>query len=773
MTPNAADLLSSHPALRALAPLIYVAWADGEMTDDELRLIRERASSLSCRDDASRSILDAWLDPEAPPATSQLLALLGAIRRTARDQPRSERGSLARLGRHFAEATKSEHNGALDEEDHRALAELERALGLFGPEAARDLWPAAPPLPPAEVLPPSFDVAALTATLDGSFADVRERVRGILSDPLFSYRYDDTVEEHRQRVLTWTTRLTDEGLGELAFPDVTGVEGGYGQFIVVFETLASFDLSLVVKMGVQIGLFAGSVYQLGSERHHDIVRRAARLELPGCFAMTELGHGSNVRALETMATWDGETQSFVIHTPRPSARKAWIGNAARDGRMATVFAQLHVGDDEHGVHAFVVPIRSDDGAPSPGVTIEDQGHKMGLNGVDNGRLTFDHVRVPRESLLDRFASVSPEGVYDSPIASPSRRFFTMLGTLVAGRVSVAAAGNAVAKSALTIALRYTARRRQFGPDDSAEVPILDYPSMQRRLLPLLATTYALDAALDQLIATYTEADLADDTRDLETQAAALKAFATEHASTTARLGREACGGQGYASINRFGSLITDCEVFRTFEGDNTVLRQLAARGILSSLRSELGHNPVVGFARLLVDQAGTALTEKNPWVTRRTGSEHLRDPEFHEALLHARFAGLRNGIARELQRRARAGEADFDAVLAVQPGLVALSTAFCEHHVFVAARRRAADAADTGVRTALDRLLALYGLHCIHEHAAWHLEHGFLEPPKLRAISDEIGVLCRELRTDAVALVDAFGIQDNCIGAPIAIDAAG
>ena len=122
--------------------------------------------------------------------------------------------------------------------------------------------------------------------------------------------------------------------------------------------------------------------------------------------MTETGHGSNVQALRTTATYDAETQEFVIHTPDDDARKDYIGNAARDGRMAVVFAQLIAGGEERGVHALLVPIRDEHGDPCPGVRLEDCGAKLGLNGVDNGRIWFDHVRVPRENLLDRYAQVA-------------------------------------------------------------------------------------------------------------------------------------------------------------------------------------------------------------------------------------------------------------------------------------------------------------------------------------------------------------------------------
>ena len=123
--------------------------------------------------------------------------------------------------------------------------------------------------------------------------------------------------------------------------------------------------------------------------------------------------------------------------------------------------------------------------------IEDCGAKLGLNGVDNGRLWFDHVRVPRENLLDRYAQLEPDGTYFSPIENPTKRFFTMLGTLIQGRISVSGASISASKVALTIAIRRALERRQFGPPGGSEALLLDYRTHQRRLLPALAKTYAL------------------------------------------------------------------------------------------------------------------------------------------------------------------------------------------------------------------------------------------------------------------------------------------
>ena len=161
-------------------------------------------------------------------------------------------------------------------------------------------------------------------------------------------------------------------------------------------------------------LIAAHIENLGTERHHKAyVRRIIDLDLLGCFAMTETGHGSDVQSIETTATYDSASEEFVIDSPTPSSRKDYIGGAAETARVAAVFAQLITEEDgnpvNHGVHCLVVPIRGEDGNDLPGVTTSDCHYKGGLPGVDNGRIVFDHVRVPRVNLLNKYADVAAEG----------------------------------------------------------------------------------------------------------------------------------------------------------------------------------------------------------------------------------------------------------------------------------------------------------------------------------------------------------------------------
>ena len=178
-------------------------------------------------------------------------------------------------------------------------------------------------------------------------------------------------------------------------PKSVGGADDLAQFMAAFETLGFHDISLVIKFGVQFGLWGGSVLRLGTHYHHEkYLPATATLDLPGCFAMTEIGHGSNVRDIETVAVYDPADGRFRsafahVHLGQELHRQRGRPRKDRDGLRAIATRGEH-----HGVHAFVVPIRDDAGRPLPGVRLEDNGEKLGLNGVDNGRIWFDHVACP-------------------------------------------------------------------------------------------------------------------------------------------------------------------------------------------------------------------------------------------------------------------------------------------------------------------------------------------------------------------------------------------
>ena len=632
----------------------------------------------------------------------------------------------------------------------------------------------------------TVDVARLQSVLDGRWASIRNEVRGLVrSSPWLRSGSGLSTDAYRARVAEQARALSQTKGARLFFPKSSGGEGDIGGALTAFEMIALVDLSLLVKIGVQWGLFGGVIQNLGTPKHHErYLRHAMTMDLPGCFAMTETGHGSDVQSVRTTATYDPQRHQFVVHTPDDDARKDYIGNVAKDGRMAAVFAQLITMGKSRGVHVLLVPIRDEKGRPCPGVRIEDCGEKEGLNGVDNGRLWFDEVRVPRDALLDRYGTVAPDGTYSSPIENETKRFFTMLGTLIAGRISVSGAALSATKLAQTIAVRYGLGRRQFhAPGSDQEVILLDYLQHQRRLLPALATTYALHFAQESVVATLYElssqtAGAERERRTLEALAAALKVATTWHATNTIQTCREACGGAGYLSVNQLPQLKADTDVFTTFEGDNTVLLQLVARGLLTNYREEFESLDTPGLVRFIADQAiGTVIerTAARPfadWIADTVpGSDkdtNLLDRKYHGRLFAWREKHAVETVARRLRKgMAQAGDA-FAAFNAAQDHVLLAARAHIDRVVlerFVAAIDRCDDP-DT--KALLNKVCDLYVLSTLERDRAYFLEHGQLSAARAKAVILNVNRLCGELRPHARLLVDAFGIPEELITAPIA-----
>jgi acyl-CoA oxidase len=592
-------------------------------------------------------------------------------------------------------------------------------------------------------------------------------------------------DDFRDRVRDLVVEMASTGQTGMGFPEEYGGGGDIGASVAAFETLAFGDLSVLVKVGVQFGLFGGAILQLGTKPHHDAyLADLITGKLMGCFAMTETGHGSNVQALGTTATYDPQAQEFVITTPDDASRKDYIGNAARHADTSVVFAQLEIDGESQGVHAFVVPLR-EGGEVRPGVRIEDCGRKLGLNGVDNGRIWFDGVRVPRTALLNQFADVTAEGAYESSIENANRRFFTMLGTLVQGRVCVGGAGINAAKVALTIATRYADRRRQFNAtSDEEEELLLDYGMHQRRLLPLLARTYALHFAQEVVSAQLHDvfSGVSDDEhvrRELESRAAGTKVVGTWHATRTIQECREACGGAGYLSENRFDALKADTDVFTTFEGDNHVLLQLVAKGLLTDYASDFEDMDQFGMVRFVAGMAVETVIEKTnvhklierirdvlPGGDEWDQEAGLLDPNYQMMMLRYREEHMLAGVARRLKRGIDDGMNPGEVFSRVQDHVIGAARAHVERLVLEAFVDKVRAVEDGDLKVALNLLCDLHALCTIEADRAWFMEHGRLTVQRSKAISREINGLCRKIRPLAVDLVDAFGVPPEMLRSP-------
>jgi acyl-CoA oxidase len=519
------------------------------------------------------------------------------------------------------------------------------------------------------------------------------------------------------------------------------------------------NLSLLIKYGVQFGLFGGAVYQLGTQYHHEKYLNAlGKLDLAGCFAMTETGHGSNVRDLETTATYDHATRTLVVHSPTETAGKEYIGNALHS-QMAAVFCQLVVNGQNHGIHTVLVPLRDEQHTVLEGITIKDCGYKMGLNGVDNGRIWFNQVRVPVQNLLNRYGDIDENGQYQSPIQNPSKRFFTMLGALVGGRVSVALASNTAAKKALDIAIRYALKRRQFKTlSEDQETLLLDYATHQERLFPLLAKSYALTFALETLRQKFVGSTALDDKREVEALAAGLKSYASWHATATIQECREACGGKGYLTENELPDLKADTDIFATFEGDNYVLLQLLAKSILTDFKQEFSDGGYLAIARHLLQRASTKWAETNPFAANNTDAEHLLDPDFHTDALRHREQKLLFTLSDRMRSFMAKKVNPNEIFVRTQTHLVALAMANVERFINEEFLKYLQTLPESPEKAALQTMQQCFALDALHRDRAWFLENDYFGGEKSKAIRKVLEKLYRQIRPDALGYVEAFGI---------------
>ncbi|OCT52348.1 Peroxisomal acyl-coenzyme A oxidase 1 [Cladophialophora carrionii] len=365
--------------------------------------------------------------------------------------------------------------------------------------------------------------------------------------------------------------------------------------------------------GLHASMFLVTLREQGTPQQHKLfLEKAEAYKIIGCYAQTELGHGSNVRGLETTAVWNADDKTFTINSPSLTASKWWIGSLGKTANHAVVMAQLFIDGKNYGPHPFVVQIRDlKTHEPLPNVHVGDIGPKFGYNTMDNGFLLFKNVKIPHVNMLARFSGVDPQSNKYVRPSNPS----LVYGTLTYIRSNIVLQAGSTLARGVTIATRYCAVRRQFQDRDvhePGENQVLNYTMVQIRLLPLLAATYALHFTGKSMINLYQEnqkrmsasdaGKLSDSNRgpgpeelnpgtdllaDLHSTSCALKAYGSTTAAEGLEVCRRACGGHGYSSFSGIGSWYADYLPTVTWEGDNYMLTQQVSRYLLKSARAVL------------------------------------------------------------------------------------------------------------------------------------------------------------------------------------------
>ncbi|CAA0836960.1 Acyl-coenzyme A oxidase 3- peroxisomal [Striga hermonthica] len=627
--------------------------------------------------------------------------------------------------------------------------------------------------PEASERPSSFDVGLMRKLMDGHNLEDRDWLFNLMvQSKLFNPKlrggkvfvvpdYNQSMEQQREITMKRIQYLLDNGVFR-GWLTGKGFEAEMRK-LALLEVIEVFDHSLAIKIGVHFFLWGGAVQFFGTKRHHDKWLSATEnYNIKGCFAMTELGHGSNVRGIETITTYDSKSGEFVINTPCESAQKYWIGGAANHATHTVVFSQLEIDGKNEGVHAFITQIRYADGTICPNIRIADCGHKIGLNGVDNGRIWFDNVRIPRENLLNSVADVSPDGNYLSAIKDPDQRFGAFMAPLTSGRVTIATSAIYSAKISLAIAIRYSLTRRAFSvTPNTPEVLLLDYPSHQRRLLPLLAKTYAMSFAANYLKLLYVKRT-PQLIKSIHVVSSAFKAILTWHNMRTLQECREACGGQGLKTENRIGQLKGEFDVQSTFEGDNNVLMQQVSKALLAEYVSAKKRDKP--FKELGLEH----MNKPQPNIPSQLTADTVRSTEFQNDMFCLRERDLLNRFATEVTKYQMQGESKESAFIASYQLAEDLGRAFSDRAILQTFIEAENNVTDAPLKYVLGLLRSMYVLVTLDEDTAF-LRYGYLTVENAAVVRKEVARLCSEIRPHALALVSSFGIPDAFLS-PIAFD---
>jgi acyl-CoA oxidase len=564
-----------------------------------------------------------------------------------------------------------------------------------------------------------------------------------------------------------------------------------------FECIA-WSLSANVKLSVHYNLYGACLAHLGTEVHYNKYLKV--MDHPnhiGCFLMSELTHASNVRQLQTTATYDLESDSFIINTPNTGAQKFWIGNGLRSATRGVIFAQLYVHGQNKGLHALIVPLRETcDSPPYDGVGVKDVGQKLGLNGVDNARFWFKNYKIPRENLLNRYANVDRQGNYTTTIKNPNLLFAKHIGALLQARISVGSGGVSTGIYALSMALRYSYKRRQFGPDEQNEVPLITYRLHQRRLIPLLSETIALNFFQNHCKRMYCNAvktggtQVESQLKEVHLLASATKAICTWHGLESLQMAREACGGQGYLVRNILPGLRVDTDITVTLDGDNNLLLQQITQILLSRYSKQFSaKSGTTGIVSHILDPGVQAATlfylmskEKVEGFTRgglikhywNVNPEHLKSREFHldslkfrqERLLQTLAARLYSGMQQFKKENPTksAKVAGFEVYNQCQDHAVAVARAYCDYIILERFYTTIDEmvtkyGANHNIVQVMKQFVTLYALMKI-EKDPWFVVEKVLSPNKFKMIRDTVNSICESLVPVILNVVDAMGMPD-------------
>ena len=603
----------------------------------------------------------------------------------------------------------------------------------------------------------------------GKYAAYRDQCFEILAqDPLFKHHTSMELTREQQRKLSFLQMVRYHRKTGLKFLDFLNDPLRCN---IAGECLFTFDAAVAVKGGVHFVLYIFSIFTLGTEKHQKYIERAMDLKDIGSFSLTELGHGSNARDINTTAVYDPSTEEFILNTPNDLSMKFWIGATADIANMTVCWAQLIIGETNYGPHVFLVPIRDlRDHGVLPGVVIGDCGSKIGNNGIDNGFVIFKNYRIPRENLLDKFSQVMPNGEFKTSIKNPDKRFGIQLGSLSGGRITLCQNSITQMLNAVTIASRFCAVRTQFGPVGKPEQSLLEYQLTQNRLIPLIANVVIYRIAgqsVNQFWCERRETILNDfknpAVNEFHALVSSLKALCTWTAVKGIQQCREICGGLGYSAYTRLGALLADTDVTQTFEGENNVLIQQTAKFLLDAIRDIykgkvnnyetakwLTINPVMEEKCQVTEKTAFCAVENLKFIM-----EHRANMTLQESALKLQenvgtnpdlFTAWNNTQVYHLQTAAKS----YGEVFCFNEAVKVFEGCKCEK-----------------TKVVFKRLLDLWVLTRMDEDWGNFRLNDFINSEQYRFVKELLIERSFELKDEVVGVIDALAAPDNVHGSPL------
>ena len=467
---------------------------------------------------------------------------------------------------------------------------------------------------------------ALQETLEGDHHEFREELKQFLREDM-RFRvgakyYEGSIEEQRASTHERLRLMLNESSPTIGSPlSVHDITNDPRKLIAAHEVTLAVNPAFTYAMSVHMNLFGGSLLKLGTERHHKAYLGSVDdLTIPGCFALTEVGHGVlSGMHLDTTATYDRATCEFVINTPTVNARKNWISFAAETATSCVVFAVLYTagpGEEpvNEGIHAFIVDFRdAKTRAIVPGVFVEHMGHKPTLNGNDNARMWFKNFRVKRECLLDRFSSVAADGSFESAIANKRQRFLKVSDQLMTGRMCIGSACLYAARLATMCAVRYAISKEQT-VKEGKKTELFNHLSQRRPLLSAIAEIYAMTFVQHETKTAYAslthdehvaQLDIATERKESTLRAVcSLKSYAAQENVRITDMCRNKCGGQSLVTENQLGQLSNCAVSLVVVEGDSCILAQKVVGELVKAAFGQGG--TILKMGRLAVLSAKVA-----------------------------------------------------------------------------------------------------------------------------------------------------------------------